>query len=561
MVITVNPIPTVAFTSTGSCALNAIDFTNQSSDIYPLTYDWNFGDGSPNEQSVNGSHIFPAAAIYNVTLIATNSLGCAAIALNPTVIYPLPVVGAGPDVTICPGTDVAFSGSGALSYSWNNGISDGVSFEPLTPNTYTVTGTDGNGCINTDEVQVFFYTDPVVEAGSDVVLCNGQTTSLTATGAANYHWDYGVINGNIFTPPLGSTVYVVTGTDANGCIASDSLTVLVNPLPIINAGPNQTICSESSVILEASGAVTYFWDNGITDGVPFQPATTGTYTVMGTDANGCQALDAVTISIEPPVDVNFTVNTAEGCAPLQVTFTNLSSGGSNCFWEFSDGTSDVGCGSVSHLFEDAGCYDVTLTTTTALGCVSDTQLMSVVCVFPNPLAQFYSSPAVMSELDPTTTMVNTSVGAVTYEWEFGDGGTSTLEEPTHDYSDAIANYTIVLTAISEHGCIDVAEATVTVEEELIYYVPNTFTPDGDGFNEEFKPQFTSGFDRDTYHLYIFNRWGQLVFESKDVDYGWNGSFAGEIAQDGTYTWKIEFKSLDRDEPQLEALTGHVNILK
>src|SRR3989344_5207470 len=538
MVITVNPIPTVAFTSTGSCALNAIDFTNQSSDIYPLTYDWNFGDGSPNEQSVNGSHIFPAAAIYNVTLIATNSLGCAAIALNPTVIYPLPVVGAGPDVTICPGTDVAFSGSGALSYSWNNGISDGVSFEPLTPNTYTVTGTDGNGCINTDEVQVFFYTDPVVEAGSDVVLCNGQTTSLTATGAANYHWDYGVINGNIFTPPLGSTVYVVTGTDANGCIASDSLTVLVNPLPIINAGPNQTICSESSVILEASGAVTYFWDNGITDGVPFQPATTGTYTVMGTDANGCQALDAVTISIEPPVDVNFTVNTAEGCAPLQVTFTNLSSGGSNCFWEFSDGTSDVGCGSVSHLFEDAGCYDVTLTTTTALGCVSDTQLMSVVCVFPNPLAQFYSSPAVMSELDPTTTMVNTSVGAVTYEWEFGDGGTSTLEEPTHDYSDAIANYTIVLTAISEHGCIDVAEATVTVEEELIYYVPNTFTPDGDGFNEEFKPQFTSGFDRDTYHLYIFNRWGQLVFKSKDVDYGWNGSFAGEIAQDGTYPWKM-----------------------
>src|SRR3989338_4600122 len=118
--------------------------------------------------------IYSRQQLFTMSLIATNSLGCAAIALNPTVIYPLPVVGAGPDVTICPGTDVAFSGSGALSYSWNNGISDGVSFEPLTPNTYTVTGTDGNGCINTDEVQVFFYTDPVVEAGSDVVLCNGQ---------------------------------------------------------------------------------------------------------------------------------------------------------------------------------------------------------------------------------------------------------------------------------------------------------------------------------------------------------------------------------------------------
>lgn len=561
MMVTVNPLPTVAFVSSGSCVSGTIDFTNNSSDIYPLTYNWDFGDGSPNSQAVNGSHVFPAAAVYNVTLVATNSVGCVANVVNPTIIYPLPAVNAGPDVTICPENSVTLNGSGAVSYSWNNGISDGVSFEPITPGSYTVTGTDANGCINTDDVQVFFYANPVVEAGPDVTLCNGETTYLTATGATNYQWDYGVINGAVFTPGLGTTVYTVTGTDANGCVGVDSLTVLVNPLPIVNAGSNQIICSESYITLQGSGAVTYFWDNGITDGVPFQPAASGTYTVLGTDANGCQALDAVTISIEPPVDVNFTVNTAEGCAPLQVTFTNLSSGGSNCLWEFSDGTSASGCGSVNHLFENAGCYDVTLTTTTALGCVSDTQLMSVVCVFPNPLAQFQPNPTVMTELDPTTTMINTSVGAVSYEWTFGDGSTSTLEEPTHDYSDAIATYTIVLTAISEHGCIDVAEATVTVEEELIYYVPNTFTPDGDGFNEEFKPQFTSGFDRDTYHLYIFNRWGQLVFESKDVDYGWNGSFAGEIAQDGTYTWKIEFKSLDKDEPQLEALTGHVNILK
>lgn len=561
LIVLVNPNPTVAFTSVGSCALGSTVFTNTSSDIFPLSYDWNFGDGSANEQTINAGHTYAAGAIYNVTLTATNSMGCVSSITNPTVIYALPVVNAGPDVTICPGTAITFTGSGASDYVWNNGISNGIAFTPLAPGIYTVTGTDANGCSNTDDVQSFFFADPVVEAGPNVTLCNGETTSLTATGVSNYQWNYGIINGNIFTPPLGTTVYTVVGTDANGCSNSDSVVVLVNPLPLVNAGPNQTICSESAVTLQGSGAVTYFWDNGITDGVAFHPTATGTYTVMGTDANGCQALDAVTVSIEPPVDVNFSLNTTEGCAPLMVTFTNLSSGGSNCLWEFSDGTSSVGCGSVSHLFENAGCYDVTLTTTTALGCVSDTQLMSVVCVFPNPIAQFQPSPTVMTEIDPTTTMINTSVGAVDYEWTFGDGGTSTLENPTHEYSDAIANYVIVLTAITEHGCIDTAEAVVVVEEELIYYVPNTFTPDGDGFNEEFKPQFTSGFDRDTYHLYIFNRWGQLVFESKDVDYGWNGSFAGEIAQDGTYTWKIEFKSLDRDEPQLEALTGHVNILK
>jgi gliding motility-associated-like protein len=561
MVILVNALPTVAFSSVGSCAFSETDFTNSSTDIFPLTYDWSFGDGTPNSQTTNASHVYAGGATYNVTLTATNSVGCVASITNPTLIYALPIVNAGPDVTICPGTTVTFNGSGAQSYSWNNGISNGIAFSPSIPSLYSVIGTDVNGCSNTDDVEVFFFDDPVVEAGMNVTLCAGESTSLTATGTTNYQWNQGVVNGQMFTPSLGSTVYTVIGTDVNGCFDSDSLVILVNPLPLVSAGSDQIICSESTVTLQGSGALTYLWNNGVTNGVAFQPTANGTYTVTGTDANGCQSSDVVTISIEAPVDVNFTVNTAQGCAPLQVTFTNLSSGGSNCFWEFSDGSTAMGCGSVNHLFENAGCYDVTLTTTTALGCVSDTQLMSVVCVFPNPFASFQASPNVLTQLDPTTTMINNSVGAVSYEWDFDDGNTSTLENPTHEYSDAIANYVIVLTAISEHGCTDTAEAVVIVEEELIYYVPNTFTPDGDGFNEEFKPQFTSGFDRDTYHLYIFDRWGQLVFESKDVDYGWNGSFAGEVAQDGTYTWKIEFKSLDRDEVQLEALTGHVNILK
>jgi gliding motility-associated-like protein len=553
--------PAVNFASAGSCATTAVAFDNLSTDVFPVVYDWLFGDGSPNVIALEGDHVYAAAGTYNVTLTATNSMGCVATMTDPTDLYPLPVVDAGPDVIICPGELISFSGSGAVSYAWNNGISDGIDFQPAAIQTYTVTGTDANGCMNTDSAQVTFYVPPVVNAGNDQAVCDGETVILAASGAPAFQWNNGITDGLFFTPTIGVTTYIVEGTDLNGCSAIDSVNVLVHPLPVVNAGNDVIICPENNILLQASGASTYAWDNGITNGIPFQPAASAIYTVTGTDQNGCQSTDAVSVAIETPVAVNFSVDNADGCAPLDVTLTNQSSGGTNCFWEFSDGTYDNGCGSIDHLFENPGCYDVTLTTTTALGCVSDTTIPNFVCVYPNPQASFQPSPAYMSELDPTTTMQNTSVGAVDYEWEFGDGGTSTLENPTHQYDEVVAGYTILLTAISDHGCIDEAEAVVGVQPELIYYVPNTFTPDGDQFNEEFKPQFSSGFDRETYHLYIFNRWGETVFESKDIEYGWNGSFAGKFAQDGVYTWKIEFKSLDNDHPQLKALTGHVNILK
>lgn len=553
--------PTVNFASLGSCATTAVSFDNLSTDAYPLSYGWDFDDGTPNAYIEEGDHVYAAQGNYSVTLTATNAMGCTDSMTGPTVIYPLPVVSAGPDVSICPGGPVSFSGSGAVNYAWDHGIQNAIAFVPPSAGMYTVVGTDANGCSNTDSVQVLFYTPPVVEAGADQAVCNGESVTLAATGTISYQWNNNVADGVSFVPALGSTTYTVTGTDANGCADTDSLVVVVHALPVVAAGTDQLICPQSTVTLQASGASAYAWNNGVTDGVSFVPATSVVYTVTGTDANGCQATDAVSVNIEPRVAVQFAVDHSEGCVPLDVVFTNQSSGGTNCYWEFSDGTDATGCSSIDHTFENPGCYDVTLTTTTALGCVSDTTLPNFVCVYPNPQASFQPSPYFMSEIDPVTTMQNSSLGATTYEWDFGDGGVSTLENPSHNYGETIENYVITLTAISDYGCVDTAVAIVGVQEELIYYVPNTFTPDGDRFNEEFKPQFTSGFDRDTYHLYIFDRWGQLVFESKDVDYGWNGSFAGQIAQDGTYTWKIEFKSLDRDEMQLQAITGHVNILK
>jgi hypothetical protein len=138
---------------------------------------------------------------------------------------------------------------------------------------------------------------PVVNAGADVSICTGSSTTLTATGAVTYVWNTGATTDAITVSPTTTTTYTVTGTDANGCVNTDQVTVTVNPLPVVDAGPDVTICSGGSTILTATGAASYVWDNGagITASVTVSPTTTTTYTVTGTDANGCVNTDQAEI--------------------------------------------------------------------------------------------------------------------------------------------------------------------------------------------------------------------------------------------------------------------------
>ena len=198
--------------------------------------------------------------------------------------------------------------------------------------------------------------------------------------------------------------------------------------------------------------------------------------------------------------------------------------------------------------------------TTAQGCSNIAPVY--VLVHPLPVASFNAAPALVSNYDAQSTMVNTSVDAVSYEWVFNDGTTSTETSPTHVFApDEYGEFEIKLTATSQFGCVDVTFGSVTVKEELVYYVPNSFTPNGDGDNDIFLPIFTSGYDPNEFSLLIFNRWGQIIFESYDPKAGWKGTLGenGEIVQDGTYTWKIEFMA--KSSPKRQVAVGHVNLLK
>ena len=520
--------------------------------------------------SINGFTGTWSPAINNTatTLYTFNpTAGQCALTAGLTIsVNPLPLVNAGLDQTICAGATVSLNGSGASTYSWNNGITNGTAFTPAATATYTVSGTDANGCINTDQIDVFVNAAPIVNAGPDASICTGGSATLTANGATTYSWSPGAqTTTSINVSPLGNTTYIVTGTNANGCSSSDQVDVLIIPLPTVLAGLDQTICAGSTVTLSGSGASTYSWNNGITNGVAFQPSSTVTYTVTGTTIEGCENTDDVTIIVNQTLPVTFAADVTNGCAPLTVTLTNTTANSSDCNWVFSNGTTLNGCGSITTTFTQAGCYDVTLNTLFVNGCNGSQTATDLICVENAPDASFNQSANTISEFDPFIDFTNTSTGANSYSWNFGDNSALSSEvNPSHDYSDSPEGlFQVMLIAYSTNGCADTAYSNFQFNEELIFYVPNTFTPDGDIFNQEFLPIFSSGYDPYDYNLAIYNRWGEIIFESNNSEIGWDGSYGtnGEIvmSQDGTYTWKITFKTIRNDERKF--VVGHVNLVR
>jgi gliding motility-associated-like protein len=342
--------------------------------------------------------------------------------------------------------------------------------------------------------------------------------------------------------------------------------IVVNPIPTVNAGNDVTICLGLSIVLTGSGADTYTWNNGVSDGVSFVPsATISTYTVVGTTAAGCENTDNVLVQFTATDPVTFTPDITLGCSPLVVNFSNTTANSIDCVWSFGDGTTLNSCGSVTNTFVNYGCYDISLTVTFANGCVNTLNQSNLVCVEAPPMASFFAVPSVINQYDSQTSFQNTTIGAVSYVWNFGDGSsTSTNVNPSHDYSGMpLGNYEVILIATSPSGCIDTTSSIIQIKEDLLFYIPNCFTPDDDEHNQFFQPIFTSGFDPTDYNLFIYNRWGEIVFESHDATVGWDGSYGGKseitVVQDGVYTWKIEFKTTDTDERKM--VVGHVNVIR
>jgi gliding motility-associated-like protein len=361
----------------------------------------------------------------------------------------------------------------------------------------------------------------------------------------------------------------------NGCVYNTNVIVTQPAILTLNANIISNYFGQAVSCVGATdgivdGDVTggtpgyqYSWNGGpFTALNPINNLGVGTTTLQVMDANGCAAEDQVDLEANPlpTFDLPPVIYSCEG---YEVSINSNTEPSSSCTWVFSDGQTINDCGPVYVSFpEQEMCYDMQLTVINEQGCINSTSITDFICVVPNPVASFSPSEYEVSFTNPGLNFNNSSINAENYFWDFGDNSPLSQDEnPYHEYSvdENTSQYDVWLYAVSLYGCIDSTLRVITVKEDLIIYVPNTFTPDGDQFNNEFRPVITSGFSDDGYSLFIFNRWGQLVFESNDQSIGWDGSYNGQNCQDGTYTWKIILKNIENDNK--EEYVGHVNLLR
>jgi gliding motility-associated-like protein len=372
-----------------------------------------------------------------------------------------------------------------------------------------------------------------------------------------------------------SVQYVLNASAiATGCQApSSTITVNVNPLPGLDFNyQNNTLCEQNPIIFEnnSSGNNNYSWSFG--DGstsVLSDPTHTyvnsGNYmvTLSATDViTGCQQVDSLLLQIGGLPLAGFSLSDSIGCGNLDVFFLADSiNNGWTYSWDFGNGQSFIQLGNATMNFNQIGCYDISLTVNGSNGCVNQQMLTDGVCVFANPVAAFEASDYILDSNNPLVQFTNNSLNAVDYSWDFGDGNTSFAIDPSHMYGAADGTYTVQLIATNEVNCSDTSSLTLSVYEDLSIYVPNTFTPNDDENNQEFKPILAAGFKPSNYRLLIFDRWGELVFESRDAQIGWDGhnGYGGEPCQDGTYTWKISV--VVEASQEAKTFIGHVNLLR
>ena len=512
-----------------------------------------------------------------VTNLPLNFFGTANVSC--TAVQPVTVAGA----AICPGqsTTLTANSPGATTYSWSNGATTStITVSPSVTTTYTVTvtapaanGATGTGTA-TATVIVLPSTDPLcgctVTASNNGPVCIGSTFNLTASNVTGgtYVWSLAgnqIGNtqnvNNVPAATSGSFPITVTATDNIGNVCTATTTVVVNPLPIVSAGIDQSTCLGGVVTLAGSGANTYQWTGGVQNGVAFSPSSTNSYTVTGTDINNCINTDDVTVSILSAQMPSISSSVTTGCVPTEVTFINNNPSATNCTWNFGNNQTSSLCFDPTTVYSQVGCYDITLTQTDSQGCDTTVTFNDVVCI-EDVEASFYLSPGTIGPGNSTVTFYNNSSNAVSYQWYFGDNTNATDFEPIHTYSTNLqTGYVATLIATSDAGCIDSTSMPISYQELLIYYVPNTFTPDADEHNQLFTPVFTSGFSPDNFEMTIFNRWGELVWQSFDHTEGWDGSFGlkGLNAPVGTYVWVISFKPKDNDDKL--KITGFVNLLR
>jgi gliding motility-associated-like protein len=556
---------------TYTCNGATVGFT-QTAALCPTSYAWNFGDpasGAANTStSPDPAHAFSAPGTYAVTLTVSGPCNAMSSVTVPVTVLDVNVTATDPTCGVQNGalTATVTGGAGPFTYAWSPGGQNTATITGLGPGSYSVAVSMPNACVAEADAQLDNgAVGPNAGIVTTPVSCFGATdgaATLSVTGGTppyTYAWSGGLPSVTVQNGLPAGTVSC-TVTDANGCAGAAEATVGGPDELVVNAPAALDLCAGAplTVLVSATGGTpvySYSW----TPPLPYEvlPGNTN-YGVVATDQNGCTSAVAITVvngaTAEAPL---FTWTDTIGCMPHCVTFSNEGSGDGVFTWDLGNGATSEGA-EVEYCYTAAGVFPVTLTVTSAEGCEASLTVPDLIRVWPPPDARIVSSATVVTLDDATFTLSAGGTGWDSCAWSFGDPLGSMAVGPQVAFTYPVAGcYTVALTVWSPEECSASTTRELCVEEEFAIYLPNSFTPNGDGFNDLFRAVSPLLQPR-AVELLVFDRWGRAVHRGDALEPGWDGTYNGTAVEPGVYAWRFTLV----DAFGIEHLrTGHVTLLR
>ncbi len=524
----------------------------------PFTYLWNTIPAQLNDTATGLS-----GGTYSV--IVTDANGCAATDSLTLVEYPTAITAS---ITaqvnlncnaICNGTATVTASGGAppYSYSWNTIPVQIINVaDNLCAGNYFIVVSDIAGC---DVVDTLTITEPAAITASIEILSgsctldNNAIATVTAsggTGGYTYLWSNGQSTAAI--SGLSAGTYSVTVSDFNSC--EQTFNAIVTPAVAVTVNASlMNICQGQSTTITATGSggapnYTFLWNTSETQGsISVSPMADATYTVIITDANGCHDTVSIPIIVRFTPVVDFQPDST-GCSPLCISFQDLSTIPSGInqqwLWDFGDGAAS-NLANPFHCFENNTIhapvsFTVKLTVTSNDGCASSLIKNNYITVNPIPVAAFSYSPQPATILSPLLSFQNESLGANLWQWNFNNGqqeSISVLQHPYHTYSDT-GQFLVSLIVNNIYSCADTLQKTILIGMDVVIYIPNAFTPNGDDVNDFF---LAKAYGILYFEMLIFDRWGNLIYQADDIKKPWDGkaNHGNEIAQSDVYAYVVK----------------------
>jgi len=468
----------------------------------------------PGDSAFLGGSFTQLPGVYYDTIHVVN--GCDSLTVTTLSSFLVTPPALGPDTSFCPPQTVTLFGpSGSFSYLWSTGSAQD-SLVVAQTGSYWLQITDANSCISSDTIQVTLLQPPVLNLGLDTIVCIGVAVVLNpGPGFNTYLWSTGATSALLTVTQNGT--YGVTVSNSGNCQGNDSITVLFQAGTVNNLPPDTGSCAGDTIVLNVlHPAQAYLWNTGHTT-ASVEVYMPGEYIVTVTDLTGCQSPDTIMVTLDPVLVITASPYTATICEDSAIV---LNVYGATAYqWSPAIGLSSVTAASVTASPLNSITYLISGTAEGA--CPGDTSIS--VLVVPAPVSTLPDSTLLC---DGNSIVLDPGMcDLCTYTWS--DGSISPAL--------TITTQGLYWVKINNEGCqlID----TINVGACFEIWVPNVFTPNGDGKNDSFHPL---GQQIQSYKMLIYNRWGEMLFESNEFGQGWDGTYKGKECPEGVYVYLITY---------------------